>query len=139
MSSGVISVNSPIRNTVRASSRTVRYASFSRTSTDRSGSISSRAVASRMVPSRCTVPAESTSPLGSVNAYSDVITCAPSLLRLPRLLDLESLVAERDALDGDLVGVRLQAHARVLLGPRVDDRVRHHGVELVVHHRDGAV
>src|SRR5215207_4313714 len=55
------------------------------------------------------------------------------------LLDLEAFVAERDALDGDLVGVRLQAHARVLLGPRVDDGVRHDRVELVVHHRDGAV
>src|SRR4051812_30480909 len=134
MSSGVISVNSPIRTTVRASSSTVRYASFWRTSTERSGSISSRAVARRMVPSRCTVPALSTSPRGSVNAYSDFITCAGLLL-----LDLEALVAQGDALDGDLVGVRLQAHARVLLGPRVDDGVRHDGVELVVHHRDGAV
>src|SRR3954464_6877510 len=119
-----------MRVTVRASSSTVRYASFWRTSTDRSGSISSRAVARRMVPSRCTSPVESTSPRGSVNAYSD--------FTVP-LLDLEALVAERDALDGDLVGVRLQAHARVLLRPRVDDRVGHDGVELVVHHRDGAV
>src|SRR4051812_7348743 len=119
-----------MRVTVRASSSTVRYASFWRTSTDRSGSISSRAVARRMVPSRCTSPVESTSPRGSVNAYSD--------FTVP-LLDLEALVAERDAPDGDLVGVRLQAHARVLLGPRVDDRVGDHGVELVVHHRDGAV
>src|SRR5690349_3803394 len=55
------------------------------------------------------------------------------------LLDFEALVAERDALDGDLVGVRLQAHARVLLGPRVDDRVRDHGLALVVEHRHGAV
>src|SRR3954454_5568322 len=134
MSSGVISVNSPIRVIVRASSSTVRYASFWRTSTERSGSISSRAVASRIVPSRCTVPALSTSPRGSVNAYSDFIACARCLL-----LDLEALVTERDALDGDLVGVRLQPHARVLLGPRVDDGVRHDGVQLVVHHRDGAV
>src|SRR3954468_24437427 len=123
-----------MRVTVRASSSTVRYASFWRTSTDRSGSISSRAVARRMTPSRWTPPALSTSPRGRVNAYSDFITCARALL-----LDLEALVAERDALDGDLVGVRLQAHARVLLGPRVDDRVRHDGLELVVHHRDGAV
>src|SRR3954454_5412914 len=134
MSSAVISVNSPIRTTVRASSSTVRYASFWRTSTERSGSISSRAVARRMTPSRWTPPALSTSPRGSVNAYSDFISCAPILL-----LDLEALVAERDALDGDLVGVRLQAHARVLLRPRVDDRVGHDGIELVVHHRDGAV
>src|SRR5215210_5147529 len=62
----------------------------------------------------------------------------PARLRL-LLLDLEALVAERDALDGDLVRVRLQAHARVLLGPRVDDRVGDDGLELVVHHRDGAV
>src|SRR3954452_17381715 len=119
-----------MRTTVRASSSTVRYASFWRTSTDRSGSISSRAVARRMGASRCTSPVESTSPRGSVNAYSD--------FTVP-LLDLEALVAERDALDGDLVGVRLQAHARVLLRPSVDDRVGHDGVELVVHHRDGAV
>src|SRR5689334_15843558 len=129
-----MSVNSPIRVTVRASSSTDRYASFWRTSALRSGSISSRAVASRIVPSRCTVPKLSTSPRGSVNAYSDFNGVSGTWL-----LDLEALVAERDALDGDLVGVRLQAHARVLLGPRVDDRVRHDGVELVVHHRDGAV
>src|SRR4051794_9293887 len=119
-----------MRVTVRASSSTVRYASFWRTSTDRSGSISSRAVARRMVPSRCTSPVESTSPRGSVNAYSD--------FTVP-LLDLEALVAERDALDGDLVGVGLEPHARVLLGPRVDDRVRDHGLALVVEHRHRAV
>src|SRR6185437_9497457 len=90
--------------------------------------------ASRIVPSRCTVPSLSTRPFGRVNAYSDFMTCACRLL-----LDLEALVTERDALDGDLVGVRLEAHARVLLGPGVDDRVRHDGVQLVVHHRDGAV
>ena len=55
----------------------MRYASFWRTSTDRSGSISSRAVASRIVPSRCTVPALSTSPRGRVKAYSD-FTSAPT-------------------------------------------------------------
>src|SRR3954451_12482769 len=106
-SSGEISVNSPIRVTVRAINRTERYASFWRTSALRSGSISSRAVANRIVPSRCTVPALSTSPRGRVNAYSDFIS-GPAL----RLLDLEALVAERDALDGHLVGVGLQRDAR---------------------------
>src|SRR3954454_9670832 len=125
-----MSVNPPMRVIVRASSSTVRYASFWRTSTDRSGSISSRAVARRMVPSRCPSPVESTSPRGSVNAYS--------AFTVP-LLDLEALVAERDALDCDLVGVPLQAHARVLLRPRVDDGVGHDGLELVVHDRDGRV
>ena len=99
-------MNSPIRVTVRASSRTDRYASFWRTSIDRSGSISSRAVASRIVPSRCTVPALSTSPRGRVKAYSDFTS----------LLDLEALVAERDALHGHFVRVGLEADARVLLG-----------------------
>src|SRR4051795_3186052 len=55
------------------------------------------------------------------------------------LLDLEALVAERDALDRDLVGVGLEPDARVLLGPRVDDRVGHHGRALVVEHRHLAV
>src|SRR5262245_26395044 len=129
-----MSVNSPIRVTVRASSSTDRYASFWRTSALRSGSISSRAVASRIVPSRCTVPKLSTSPRGRVNAYSDFNGVSGTWL-----LDLEALVAERDALDGDLVGVRLQAHARVLLGPRVDDGVRHDRRAHVVEHRDRAV
>src|SRR5918998_3370940 len=55
------------------------------------------------------------------------------------LLDLEALVAERDALDGDLVGVGLEADARVLLGPGVDDRVGHDGRAHVVEHRHRAV
>src|SRR5680860_923238 len=55
------------------------------------------------------------------------------------LLDLEALVAERDALDGDLVGVGLEADARVLLGPGVDDRVGDDRRALVVEHRDRAV
>src|SRR3954451_3773152 len=105
--SGVISVWSPIRVIVRASRSTERWASFWRTSTCRSGSISSRAVARRIVPSRCTWPSASTKPRGRVNAYSDFTA--------PGLLDLEAFVAEGDALDGDLVRVRLQAHARVLL------------------------
>src|SRR3954464_13955927 len=115
---------------------TARYASFCRTSADRSGSISSRAVARRIVPSRCTLPSLSTSPRGRVNAYSDFsgVSGKPWLL-----LDLEALVAERDALHGHLVGVRLQAHARVLLRPGVDDRVRDHGLAHVVEHRDLAV
>src|SRR3954451_2406874 len=127
--SGVISVNSPIRVTVRASSSTERYASFWRTSTLRSGSISSRAVARCIVPSRGTVPALSTSPRGRVKAYSDFTW----------LLDLEALVAERDALHGHFVGIGLQTDARVLLGPGVDDRVRDDGRAHVVEHRDRAV
>src|SRR5215475_5644909 len=99
-----------MRVTVRASSSTARYASLARTSAERSGSISSRAVASRIVPSRCTLPSLSSSPRGRVNAYSDFMACP----NRSRLLDVEALVAEREALDGDLVGVRLQAHARVL-------------------------
>src|SRR4051794_35977104 len=126
-----------IRVTVRASSRTDRYASFWRTSADRSGSISSRAVASRIVPSRCTLPSLSTSPRGRLNAYSDFsgVSGKPWLL----LLDREALVAERDALHGHLVRVGLEADARVLLRPGVDDRVRDHGLAHVVEHRDLAV
>ena len=52
-----MSVIVPIRVTTRASSTTVRYAGFSRTRSSRSGTSSSRAVASRITPSRCTVPA----------------------------------------------------------------------------------
>src|SRR6201991_3016642 len=130
-----MSVNSPIRVTVRDSSSTDRYASFWRTSALRSGSISSRAVASRIVPSRCTLPSLSTSPRGRVNANSDFMTCPTR----SSLLDLEALVAEGDALHRDLVGVGLEADARVLLGPRVDDRVRDDGRAHVVEHRDRAV
>src|SRR4051794_34558022 len=50
----------PSRVITRPSSTTVRYASFSRTRGSRSGRISSRAVASRMTPSRWTVPLSST-------------------------------------------------------------------------------
>src|SRR5688500_15985259 len=55
------------------------------------------------------------------------------------LLDLEALVTERDALDSDLVGVRLEAHARVLLGPGVADRAGDDRRAHVVEHRDRAV
>src|SRR6185437_13227597 len=59
-SSGVIAVWSPIRMITRESRSTLRYASFSRTAGSRSGSSSSRAVARRMTPSRCTAPDGST-------------------------------------------------------------------------------
>ncbi|MFC8848476.1 MULTISPECIES: hypothetical protein [unclassified Micromonospora] len=45
---------------IRLSSTTVRYGGFSRTRSSRSGTNSSRAVANRITPSRCTVPASST-------------------------------------------------------------------------------
>src|SRR6478609_6393888 len=62
--------NVPSRTMTRDRSRTVRYASFSRTRGSRWGMISSRAVARRMTPSRWTVPDPSTKPRGSTNAYS---------------------------------------------------------------------
>src|ERR1700749_1948513 len=115
-----------MRVTVRDSSSRARYASLARTSAERSGSISSRAVASRIVPSRCTLPSLSTSPRGRVNAYSDFSGVSGKLWLLLR--DVEALVAERDALHGHLVRVGLEADARVLLRPGVDDRGRDHGL-----------
>src|SRR3954454_12953634 len=49
---------------------TIRYASFCCTRESRSGRISSAAVAIRMVPVRCRVPASSTYPTGSTNSLS---------------------------------------------------------------------
>jgi hypothetical protein len=63
-------VETPSRDTVRASSRTESYASLRRPSGSRSGSISSRAVARRIVPSVCTPPASSVRPRGRVNGIS---------------------------------------------------------------------
>ena len=51
---------SPSRVTTRASSTTDRYSGRSLTRPSYSGSSSSRAVASRMVPVRCTTPSAST-------------------------------------------------------------------------------
>src|SRR5262249_2955416 len=56
--------------TVRSSSRTVRYAGFCRDRLSAWVTISSRAVARRITPSRCTWPWSSTKPRGSTNGYS---------------------------------------------------------------------
>src|SRR5688572_18831840 len=108
-----------MRVMTRASSRTARYASLWRTAASRSGSISSRAVARRMVPSRCTLPWPSTYPRGSVNVNSVLIARSR-----PPLHPLEALVAEGDALDRDLVRAGVHRRARVLGGPGLLDRVR---------------
>ncbi len=50
----------PSRVMTRPSSTTDRYAGFSCTRMSRSGTSSSRAVASRITPCRCTVPDSST-------------------------------------------------------------------------------
>src|SRR3954464_2024300 len=77
----------PIRVTVRASRRTERYASLRRTSGSRSGSISSRAVARRIVPSVCTPPASSVSPGGGVNGLWVGISAQPPPPPAGRLVD----------------------------------------------------
>ena len=96
---------------VRASSRTVRYASFWRTSADpqRLDLVAGRRQPHRALAVHAAVAVDE--PSGSVNAYSDFMPCVSD----SSSLDLEALVAERDALDGHLVGVGLQADARVLL------------------------
>src|SRR3954451_9190767 len=109
-----------MRVITRASSSTARYASLRRTSASRSGSISSRAVARRMVPSRCTVPEASTYPRGSVNATS-VLMCAPAAIALH---PLEALVADRHRLHRHLVRAGVHRRARVLGRPRLHQRVR---------------
>src|SRR5262245_14066341 len=117
-----MSVMSPIRVTVRASSSTLRYAWFWRTSTSRRGSISSRAVARRIVPSRCTSPFLSTRPLGSVNAISVRIAYHPQLTQ-QRGLPVVVALFQRGDLDGDLlnaVAVRRQ-RGRVDLDKGVEE------------------
>src|SRR5437016_13970619 len=109
MVSGVTSFVSPIRVTTRDRRSTERYASFCRTLASRSGSISSRAVARRIVPSRWTVPAVSTSPRGSVKAYSVFIVL--------RLRPRQPLVADLDLLEGHLVRRRIEGPAAVLDRP----------------------
>src|SRR5579884_1357416 len=69
-SAGLISVTDPMRMTVRASRRTLRYAPLARVLGSRSGSISSRAVARRIVPFRCVSPWSSTYPTGNVKLIS---------------------------------------------------------------------
>src|SRR3954454_3320316 len=108
-----------MRVITRASSSTARYASLRRTSASRSGSISSAAVARRMVPSRCTLPAASTYPRGSVNATS-VLMYAPAAIALH---PLEALVADGHRLHGHLVGAGVHRRARVLGRPRLHERV----------------
>src|SRR4051794_27180295 len=93
MTPGVISGRSPSFVTVRASRSTPRYASLRRTSASRSGSISSRAVARRIRPSRCVTPPASTYPRGSVNGIS-VRMVRPA----PVLLDGHVVVVQRELL-----------------------------------------
>src|SRR3954447_26987599 len=122
MTSGVISVTSPMRVTVRDSSRTERYASLRRTSGSRSGSISSRAVASRIAPSRWTPPSSSRSPRGSVKGISvrmDVQRppSAPRLLDRAReaalAVELRLRVVDRDRLRQDVRAAGREARGLV--------------------------
>ncbi|CAM5686106.1 hypothetical protein SGLAM104S_03745 [Streptomyces glaucescens] len=64
------SVMEPIRVITWLSSTTLRYAGFSLTRRSIWGRSSSRAVARRIAPWRCTVPASSTYPRGSSNSNS---------------------------------------------------------------------
>jgi hypothetical protein len=67
---GCTSVITPSRVITRLSRTTVRYGGFSQTRSSRSGTNSSRAVARRITPDRCTAPVPSTYPRGNSNGNS---------------------------------------------------------------------
>src|SRR5438067_220672 len=127
---------SPSRVITRASSSTVRYASFWRTLASRSGSISSRAVARRMVPSLWTAPCASTKPRGSVKANS-VFTSGSR--RQPPLHQLEPFVGDLDLLDRDLVRARVRRPVVERDRPALLERERRDHAALVVVQRDRPV
>src|SRR5215207_8075917 len=113
---GVTSSTSPRRVITRESRSTVRYASFWRTSVLRRGSISSRAVARRIVPSRWTLPVASTYPRGRVNAYSVLIGVCLPFAHLP-LHPLEALVADLQLLERNVVRRGVEGRCGVLDRP----------------------
>src|SRR5687768_9085910 len=108
--------SSPSRVMTRSSRSTVRYASCCRTAGSRMASTSSRAVASRMVPSRWRTPAGPTNPRGRVK----VTSVRMASLHRP----LEACVHDRDALECELVVVGVEAGAGVLRRPAVQELPR---------------
>src|SRR5262245_63898299 len=106
MTFGVIGDADPRRVITRDSRMTMRYAGFLTTRGSLSGRISSAAVASRMTPSRCSVPSASRNPIGSVNSCS---VCNMSLH------PFQSLVRELHRFDGDVVAFGVEVR-RVVLG-----------------------
>src|SRR6266508_4727017 len=103
----------------RASTMIVAYDSFSLTRGSRSGSISSRAHASRITPARCSVPSSSTYPLGSVNGNSvcrlmpEPRSCGHSARSCPD----QALVGDGDLFRGDVVGAAVELRTGPLRRP----------------------
>src|SRR4051794_26173418 len=136
----------PSRTTTRLSTRIVRNgSSASRPRGSRSGSSSSRAVASRIVPARCSWPWSSTKPFGRKNSNSvcspfigaPVLAGSGHLLRcanertapqhriarcagsLELLLAFHVLHGERDLLDHDRVAAGIEIGGAPLARPGV--------------------
>src|SRR5664279_615832 len=143
----LIAVRVPRRVITRDRSRTVRYASFSRTRGSRWGRISSRAVARRMTPSRWTVPASSTKPRGRANANSVRSAPRPGISSTGRdglstgltSDPLELFADDADLFHQHLVGARLEGAHGHLRHPAVGEVVAGDLAALVVVEDDRAV
>src|SRR3954453_13525768 len=99
----------------RASTRIVRYGSSGPvTRWSRSGSISSRAVARRIVPARCRTPSPSMYPLGNVKVYS---VCSPAIEVSSR--PDEQLVLHGALFDHQLIGRGVQIRSSDFARPHV--------------------
>src|SRR5690554_299548 len=114
----------PSSVTTRARTMTVRNGSSGPlTRASRNGSISSLAVASRIVPRRCSVPSESTNPFGRVKLNSVCNAIGVDYLLPAKLLSgllgrpLELLVGDRQLLDHDVVAAGVEVGGRPPRGP----------------------